>query len=128
MYLYGYSSQQIADTFTRLGRRTKKGNTVWSSDAIIQILQNERHCGDVLAHKTWTPSYLDHKAKKNRFNCTQYRQKNHHEAIVSRDDFIAVQHMISNAKYGNKGFLQMTIGRHQPVSVQRKIIWQICRR
>ena len=105
MYLYGYSSQQIADTFTRLGRRTKKGNTVWSSDAIIQILQNERHCGDVLAHKTWTPSYLDHKAKKNRFNCTQYRQKNHHEAIVSRDDFIAVQHMISNTKYGNKGFL-----------------------
>lgn len=105
MYLYGYSSQQIADTFTQLKRKTKKGNTVWSSNSIIQILQNERHCGDVLAHKTWTPSYLDHKAKKNRFNRTQYRQKDHHEAIISRDDFIAVQRMISNAKYGNKGFL-----------------------
>lgn len=105
MYLYGYSSQQIADTFTKLKRRTKKGNTVWSSNSIIQILQNERHCGDVLAHKTWTPSYLDHKSKKNRFNRTQYRQKDHHEAIISRDDFIAVQRMISNAKYGNKGFL-----------------------
>lgn len=105
MYLYGYSSQQIADTFTKLKRKTKKGNTVWSSNSIIQILQNERHCGDVLAHKTWTPSYLDHKSKKNRFNRTQYRQRDHHEAIISRDDFIAVQQMISNAKYGNKGFL-----------------------
>ena len=105
MYLYGYSSQQIADTFTRLGRKTKKGKTVWSTNSIIQILQNERHCGDVLARKTWTPSYLDHKTKKNHFDRNQYRQKNHHEAIVSRDDFIAVQRMISNAKYGNKGFL-----------------------
>lgn len=105
MYLYGYSSQQIADTFTKLKRKTKKGNTVWSSNSIIQILQNERHCGDVLARKTWTPSYLDHKSKKNRFNRTQYRQRDHHEAIISRDDFIAVQRMISNAKYGNKGFL-----------------------
>lgn len=105
MYLYGYSSQQIADTFTELGRRTKKGNTVWSANSIIQILQNERHCGDVLARKTWTPSYLDHKAKKNRFNRAQYIHRDHHEAIISRDDFIAVQKMISNAKYGNKGFL-----------------------
>lgn len=105
MYLYGYSCTQIADTLTQLGRQTKKGNTVWSSGSVIQILQNERHCGDVLARKTWTPSYLDHKSKKNRQDRNQYRQKNHHEAIVSRDDFIAVQRMLSNAKYGNKGFL-----------------------
>ena len=36
---------------------------------------------------------------------SSYRQKNHHEAIISRDDFIAVQKMIANAKYGNKGIL-----------------------
>lgn len=105
MYLYGYSSQTIADTLTQLKRETKKGNTKWSSGSVLQILQNERHCGDVLARKTWTPNYLDHKSKKNKQERNQYRQKNHHEAIVSRDDFIAVQRMISNAKYGNKGFL-----------------------
>ena len=38
-------------------------------------------------------------------NRPQYRKRNHHEAIVSRDDFIAVQRLISNAKYGNKGIL-----------------------
>lgn len=105
MYLYGYSTQEIADTLSRLGRKTKKGNTIWSPGSILQILQNERHCGDVLARKTWTPSYLDHKSKKNKQDRNQYRHKNHHEAIISRDDFIAVQRLISNAKYGNKGIL-----------------------
>lgn len=105
MYLYGYTCSQISETLTRLVRKTKKGNTVWSAGSILQILQNERHCGDVLARKTWTPNYLDHKSKKNKLNRNQYKKKNNHEAIISRDDFIAVQRLISNAKYGNKGFL-----------------------
>lgn len=105
MYLNGCTCQEIADTLTELGCMTKKGNTVWSAGSILQILQNERHCGDVLAHKTYTPNYLNHKSKKNMQNRPQYRKRNHHEAIISRDDFIAVQRLISNAKYGNKGLL-----------------------
>lgn len=105
MYLYGYSSQKIADTLSSLKRTTKKGNTRWSSGSVLQILQNERHCGDVLARKTFTPNYLDHKSKKNHHDRNQYRKRDHHEPIISRDDFIAVQHMISNAKYGNKEIL-----------------------
>lgn len=105
MYLNGCTCQEIADTLTELGCETKKGNTVWSPSSILQILQNERHCGDVLARKTYTPNYLNHKSKKNMQNRPQYRKRNHHEAIVSRDDFIAVQRLISNAKYGNKGIL-----------------------
>lgn len=105
MYLNGCTCQEIADTLTELGCVTKKGNTVWSPSSILQILQNERHCGDVLAHKTYTPNYLNHKSKKNMQNRPQYRKRNHHEAIISRDDFIAVQRLISNAKYGNKGLL-----------------------
>ena len=105
MYLNGCTCQEIADTLTELGCMTKKGNTVWSPGSILQILQNERHCGDVLAHKTYTPNYLNHKSKKNMQNRPQYRKRNHHDAIISRDDFIAVQRLISNAKYGNKGLL-----------------------
>lgn len=105
MYLFGYTCLQIAETLTKLGRRTKKNNTSWSPGSILNILQNERHCGDVLARKTWTPNYLNHKAKKNKQERTQYRKKNHHEAIISRDDFIAVQRLISNARYGNKSIL-----------------------
>ena len=103
-YLYGYSTQKIADALTELERLTKRGNEVWSAGSVLQILTNERYCGDVLARKTYTPNYLNHKSKKNNHNRNQYRQKDHHEAIISRDDFLAVQKMIRNAKYGNKGY------------------------
>ena len=103
-YLYGYSTRKIADALTELERLTKKGNQVWSAGSVLQILTNERYCGDVLARKTFTPNYLNHKSKKNRHDRNQYRHKNHHEAIISREDFFAVQKMIRNAKYGNKGY------------------------
>ncbi|NLG05261.1 MAG: recombinase family protein [Clostridia bacterium] len=105
LYLSGYSTAEIAETLSTLKRKTKKGNTRWSTGSILQILQNERHCGDVLARKTFTPNYLDHKSKKNKQDRNQYRKRDHHEPLISRDDFIAVQHMISNAKYGNKEIL-----------------------
>jgi site-specific DNA recombinase len=105
MYLYGYSTSKIANILTELKRETKLGNTTWSSSSVLGVLQNERHCGDVLSRKTWTPNYLDHKSKKNKQNRNQYVQQNHHEAIISRDDYIAVQRMIRNARYKHKGFL-----------------------
>lgn len=103
-YLFGYTSQQIADALTDLDRLTKRGNDVWSSGSVLQILSNERYCGDVLARKTFTPNYLNHKSKRNNHDRNQYRQKDHHEAIISRDDFFAVQKLIRNAKYRNKGY------------------------
>ena len=103
-YLYGYSSRQIADALTDLERLTKKGNMYWSSGSVLQILSNERYCGDVLARKTFTPNYLTHKSKKNNHERNQYRQKGHHAAIISREDFFAVQKLIRNAKYGNRGY------------------------
>ena len=103
-YLYGYSSQQIADALTQLERLTKKGNSSWSSGSVLAILTNERYCGDVLARKTFTPNYLNHKSKKNNHDRNQYRQKNHHDAIITREDFFAVQRLIRSAKYKNKGY------------------------
>ena len=105
MYLYGYTCQQIADALTELECKTKRGNTNWSAASVLQQLRNERHCGEVLTRKTFTPSYLNHKSKKNTGDRTQHRWRDHHEGIVSRDDFIAVQHLINNARYGNKGIL-----------------------
>ena len=105
LYLYGFTAKEIAETMSKLQRKTKRGKTDWNPTSVLQILQNERHCGDVLARKTFTPDYLTHKSKKNRQDRNQYRMKDHHESIVSRDDFIAVQRLINNAKYGNKSIL-----------------------
>lgn len=105
MYLYGYSTKQIAEALTAIGKRTYKGNAKWSASTVGQILRNERYCGDVYTRKTFTPDVLSHKAKKNRGERPRSRYFDEHDAIISRDDFIAVQHMLKNAKYRNKEIL-----------------------
>lgn len=105
MYLYGYTCKEIAEMLERLGRTTKKEKPSWSAGSILGILRNERYCGEVMTWKTFTTSYITHKSRKNKGDRTQHRWRNHHDAIISRDDFIAVQHLIKNAKYGNKGIL-----------------------
>lgn len=105
MYLYGYSTQQIADTLTQLGKKTYLGNIKWTATGITQTLKNERYCGDVFTRKTYTPDVISHRSVKNRGERPRSRYYDEHEAIVSRDDFIAVQHMLSNSKYRNKSIL-----------------------
>ena len=75
LYLNGYSFKEIAEFLTKYGRKTKKGNTVWNPGSLNYIVQNERHCGDVLGRKTWTPNFLTHKSKKNEGEKKQYRNR-----------------------------------------------------
>lgn len=105
MYLFGYSTSQIADTLNALNRKSYLGNVNWTSGGVVQILRNERHCGDVLTRKTFTENYRTHRTLKNRGDRPQSHYRNHHEAIISRDDFIAVQRLLDNAKYKNKSIL-----------------------
>lgn len=105
MYLCNYSAAEIAEVLMRLGRKTFKGNTKWSSSTVLSVLKNERHCGELLTRKTWTPNYLNHRSVKNMGEKRQIRVLEHHEAIIPVDDFFAVQKMIENAKYGNKSIL-----------------------
>lgn len=102
LYLNGFSISEIADLLTEYGRKTKLGNTEWNPGSITTIIQNERHCGDVLARKTWTPSYLNHKSKRNNNDRNQYRQRDHHEAIVSREVYNAANQLQASKGYAAK--------------------------
>lgn len=105
LYLCGFSTERIAQALAQQQRRTKKGSTDWHAASINAILRNERYCGDVLARKTYTPDYKDHKSVRNRQDRKQYYLEDVHEAIIMRDDFIAVQRKLDNAKYGCQRFL-----------------------
>ena len=105
MYLSGFSTTEIAEKLTSLKRQTKLNNEKWCSGSIINILRNERYYGAVCAWKTFTPNFLDHKSVKNRGEQPQYWDYTHHEPIISRDDYLTVQKMISNAKFGGNTYL-----------------------
>ena len=102
LYLNGWSSNEIADLLTEYGRTTKLGNEVWHPSSIDSVIENERHCGDVRSRKTYTPDFKTHKSVKNRQNRKQYIQRDHHEAIVSRDVFNAANLLKSSKQYAAK--------------------------
>lgn len=102
LYLNGFSYTEIAELLTEYGRKTKLGNTEWNPGTIVGVIANERHCGDVLARKTFTPNFLTHKSKKNNNDRTQYRQRDHHEAIVSREVYNAANHLRASCNYTKK--------------------------
>ncbi len=107
MYLYGFSSQQIADILIKLSRRTYLGNVKWTANGVIRTLQNERYCGDVVTRKrfkVFAADVVSQKSFKNRGEKPQSYYKDEHEAIISRDDFIAVQRIIHNSKFGATSF------------------------
>jgi len=89
LYLNGASFASIAELLTKIGVKTYTGKDRWNSSTIRQMLSNERHYGAVLAHKTYTPDFLTHKAKTNDGQRKKYLREEDHEAIVSKTIFNA---------------------------------------
>lgn len=103
MYIEGYTTLEIADFLNTYRRKSKLGNIKWTRSSVIALLKNERYCGDVLSRKTYTPNFLDHKAKRNKKNRPQYRQRDHHKAIVSRLIFNIANKLLAYNKLSRKG-------------------------
>lgn len=59
---------------------------------------NEKYCGDLVQQKTYTPDYLTHQKKRNYGEIETVLIKNHHEPIISRDCFEAVQRELERRK------------------------------
>ncbi|MBP3509332.1 recombinase family protein [Oscillibacter sp.] len=90
-FLAGYSMRMIKESLEQDGVQTVKGNTDWSISAIRNILKNEKYCGDVLQQKTYTSDCISRKQIRNTGQLPMYLVQNHHEGIVSRDTYNAVQ-------------------------------------
>lgn len=102
-FLSGFTTQQIADILTDIGRPTKTGETAWHEGSVNYILKNERYCGNVLTWKTFTCDIFEHKKKRNRQDRDQYLYKGTHEAIISEKEYDAVQSLFENRKHHMRG-------------------------
>ena len=89
------------------GRTTVKEGieTGWTSAMISRMITLERYCGDALLQKTYTPDFLTHKSRKNEGEMPQYLVRDHHPAIINREQFERVQKIRQGnaARYGNGG-------------------------
>ena len=102
LYLNGWSHREIAELLTEYRRKTKLGNEIWNPTSIAGIIENERHCGYVIAHKTFTPDYKTHKSVKNNGECTKYIDPENHEPIVTKEVYDAANKLQSSRVYKSK--------------------------
>lgn len=69
----------------KYSRKTKLGRVEWNPGTLAGVLANERHCGDVLARKTFTPNFLTHQERGGQpvFSCAPHRQTRYEELLRS---------------------------------------------
>jgi len=90
-YLEGESNNKIAKGLMQDKIKTVIGNDKWWDSTISGILQNEKYYGDALLQKTITVDFLNHKRAENKGQAEQYLVEGNHTAIISKEDFDAVQ-------------------------------------
>lgn len=108
--LSGKGTQKIADNLNAEGIPAKRG-THWTASTIRGILGNEKYTGDVILQKTYTDEHFNR--HYNYGEKDRYLIQNHHEAIVTHEDYEACAEILEqhgkekgigkgNSKYQNR--------------------------
>ena len=90
-YKNGASLRNLKDWLEENQIKTVLGESKWTTTSIKGILTNEKYCGDVLLQKTFCTDVISKKIVKNIGQMTQYYMPDHHEGIVSKEQYQAVQ-------------------------------------
>lgn len=113
LFLEGYSAYKIALTLTELEIPTPMRKKKWQQTTVMSILSNEKYKGDALLQKHYTEDFLTKKQKKNNGEIPQYYVEGHHEAIITKDTYEAVQAEIEKRK---------SMGRYSGVGIFSSMI------
>lgn len=120
--LAGKGTDAIAKSLNDENVPTKKGGR-WTSTSIRGILANEKYTGDCIFQKTYTDSSFNR--HKNDGHLDQYYVPNHHEAIVSHEDFDAAATLIEQ-RANEKGIQRGSNKYQQRYAFSGKIICSEC--
>lgn len=89
----GKKYAEIRAALNRLEERDKTG-LVWTQTRLHNLLISETYQGDILTNKSYRPDFLSRKVRRNRGQRTQYYIEDHHEGIVSREQFNTVTQLL----------------------------------
>ena len=90
-YLAGDTLRAIKAKLEAQGALNAAGKQEWTIKNLLSILSNEKYCGDALLQKTFIQDCISKKVIRNNGQLDKYLVQDHHEGIVSRDVFYAVQ-------------------------------------
>ncbi len=110
-FLAGASYRMLQSWLKENHIPTAKGASTWSCTSIKGILTNEKYYGDVLMQKTFRQDVISKKMVKNTGQRTQYLIQGHHEGIVTKEKFDAVQAEIARRNARRSPAKQAVTGR-----------------
>ncbi len=90
-FLEGFNPEDIARGLNEDGIPGVSGEPKWVRATIIGMLQNEKYAGAALLQKWYTEDFLTKKLRKNEGEIDQYYVKDSHPAIISQEEWNAVQ-------------------------------------
>ncbi|WP_227004676.1 recombinase family protein [Jeotgalibaca arthritidis] len=102
-YIEGAGGYVIAKELTKLGYKTKYGNSQWHDTGVLGIIKNEKYKGDVLQGKTFTVDPISKRRLDNYGEEDQFYIKNHHEPIVSEEVFEKAQAILNKRGAKRRG-------------------------
>lgn len=120
--LAGKGTDAIAKNLNTENVPTKKGGR-WTSSSIRGILANEKYTGDCIFQKTYTDSNFNR--HRNDGQLDQYYVADHHEAIISHEDFDAAAALIEQ-RANEKGIKCGSNKYQQRYAFSGKIICNEC--
>jgi hypothetical protein len=93
MYLEGKSVLGILSELEKRKIPSPTGKARWCKRSIDTMLSNEKYIGDVIVLKTYSSGFPDNKRIRsdNTDGHQMYLAENAHDAIISREQFLAVQ-------------------------------------
>lgn len=98
MFLAGQPVKVISQTLQAEQIKIPGKNLSFSKNMIMNILRNEKYCGDCILQKTVTVDCISKTRKANHGEAPMYLVENSHPAIISRDIFHRTQEELARRK------------------------------
>lgn len=87
LYEHGASPETIIKRLSERGIPTPAGKGKWCRSTILNMIENEKYVGDCKTQKTFYKDIMDGRKHKNEGVLPSVYIENHHEPIVSREQF-----------------------------------------
>lgn len=101
-YNEGVGCGVIARELEQMGCKTKRNNSTWADTTVMGILKNEKYIGDIRQGKTFTVDPISKRRLDNFGEEDQFYIHEHHEPIISKDEFECAQAIIRRRSTNKK--------------------------
>lgn len=94
LYLKYKSRYRVCTELKKLGIKSPRGSDTWTSGSLLKILENEKYIGNCVFGRYYVYDSFNHRTIKNHGEREIYKYIEHHEPIISKEDFYKAQEIL----------------------------------